>query len=329
MHLASVREVKASLASSGEAGSRLDVEAIAPYGMPSRRKTDVERIQPSVALGVAPGKETGDYRLAVRVQHPNLLRSPYVQRAVELSKGEADVRLIGQLVKRDDGFQERHRPIKPGISVGHFRITAGTIGCFVERRAKTFVLSNNHVLADENAGKPGDVILQPGDYDGGRRPRDVIAALTRFVRLTSRGTNTMDCALAELRPGVEFDGVPLGMRRHLSRDPAPPEDGVRVEKVGRTTGHTRGRVTAFEVDDVVVRYDFGNARFDGQIEIVGRGIPFSAGGDSGSLIFTSGDRKPYALLFAGSDSGGPSNTGVTYANPIQPIFGQFKAQLLV
>ena len=55
MHLASVREVKASLASSGEAGSRLDVEAIAPYGMPSRRKTDVERIQPSVALGVAPG----------------------------------------------------------------------------------------------------------------------------------------------------------------------------------------------------------------------------------------------------------------------------------
>ena len=79
----------------------------------------------------------------------------------------------------------------------------------------------------------------------------------------------------------------------------------------------------------MVRYDFGNARFDGQIEIVGRGIPFSAGGDSGSLIFTSGDRKPYALLFAGSDSGGPSNTGVTYANPIQPIFGQFKAQLLV
>ena len=92
MRLASVREVKASLASSGEAGSRLDVEAITPYGIPSRRKADVERIQPSVALGVAPGKGTGDYRLAVRVQHPNLLRSSYVERAVELAKGEADVR---------------------------------------------------------------------------------------------------------------------------------------------------------------------------------------------------------------------------------------------
>ena len=83
-----------------------------------------------------------------------------------MSKGEADVRLIGQLVKRDDGFQERHRPIKPGISVGHFRITAGTIGCIVERGTKTFVLSNNHVLADENAGKPGDWVEHAGGVPG-------------------------------------------------------------------------------------------------------------------------------------------------------------------
>jgi hypothetical protein len=328
MNLSSVREVKASLAGSGEAGNRLDVEAITPYGIPSRRKADVQRIQPSVALGVAPGKESGDYRLAVRVQHLNLLRSSYVERAVELAKGEADVRLIGQLVKRDDGFQDRQRPIRPGISVGHFRITAGTIGCLVERGRKTFILSNNHVLADENAGERGDVILQPGDADGGRRPRDVIAALTRFVRLVHRGTNTMDCALAELKPDVEFRVIPQGMRRHLHGKPAPPEAGGRVEKVGRTTGHTRGRVTAFEVDDVVVRYDFGNARFDGQIEIAGGRAPFSAGGDSGSLIFTSGDRQPYALLFAGSDSGGPSGTGVTYANPIGPILDHFGVGLL-
>jgi hypothetical protein len=328
MHLSSVREVKASLAASGEAGSRLDLETIAPYGIPSRRKADVQRIQPSVALGVAPGKETGDYRLAVRVQHPNLLRSSYVRRAVEVARGEADVRLIGHLVKRDDGYQERHRPIEPGISVGHFRITAGTIGCFVERSRKTFILSNNHVLADENAGKPGDDILQPGAYDGGKRPGDVVASLARFVRLDARGSNTMDCALAELKPDVEFDVVPLGMRRHLSPDPVSPEDGVRVEKVGRTTGHTRGRVTAFEVDDVVVRYDFGNARFDGQVEIAGGQAPFSAGGDSGSLIFTIGDRQPYALLFAGSDSGGPTGTGVTYANPIGPILDRLKVGLL-
>jgi len=328
MHLSSVREVKASLSGSGEAGSGLDVDAITPFGLPSRRKADVQRIQPSVALGVAPGKELGDYRLAVRVQHLNLLRSSYVRRAVEVAKGEADVRLIGHLVKRDDGYQERHRPIEPGISVGHFRITAGTIGCCVERGRKTFILSNNHVLADENAGKPGDDILQPGGAVGGRRPRDVIAALARSVRLDARGSNTMDCALAELKPNVEFDVVPFGMRRHLQSEPVAPDAGVRVEKVGRTTGHTRGRVTAFEVDDVVVRYDFGNARFDGQVEIAGGQAPFSAGGDSGSLIFTTGDRRPYALLFAGSDIGGPTGTGVTYANPIGPILDRLKVGLL-
>ena len=87
MHLSSVREVKASLSGSGEAGSGLDVDAITPFGLPSRRKADVQRIQPSVALGVAPGKELGDYRLAVRVQHPNLLRSSYVRRAVEVARG--------------------------------------------------------------------------------------------------------------------------------------------------------------------------------------------------------------------------------------------------
>jgi hypothetical protein len=328
MRLSSVREVKASLAGSGEAGSRLDIEAITSYGIPSRRKADVQRIQPSVALGVAPGKELGDYRLAVRVQHVNLLRSSYVRRAVEVARGEADVRLIGHLVKRDDGYQERHRPIEPGISVGHFRITAGTIGCFVERARKTFILSNNHVLADENAGKPGDDILQPGDVDGGRRPRDVIAGLATFVRLNPRRSNTMDCALAAIKPGVEFDVAPFGMRRHLQGEPVAPDAGGRVEKVGRTTGHTRGRVTAFEVDDVVVRYDFGNARFDGQVEIAGGQAPFSAGGDSGSLIFTSGDRQPYALLFAGSDSGGPTGTGVTYANPIGPILDRLSVGLL-
>ena len=170
MKLSSVREVKASLTSSAEGGSRLDIGAITPYGLASRRKADVEKIQPSVAFGVAPGKEGDDYRLAVRVQHPNLLRSSFVQRAVEEAKGEADVRLIGHIVKRSDGLQARQRPLRPGISVGHFRITAGTIGCFVERARKTFILSNNHVLADENAGTRGTPSCSPETSTAGDGP---------------------------------------------------------------------------------------------------------------------------------------------------------------
>jgi hypothetical protein len=328
VHLSSVRDVKASLVASGDAGTGMDVDMIAPYGVPSRRPAQLQRVQPSIALGVAPAKKRHDYRLAVRVQHPYLLKSEFVERAVAAAKEEADVRLIGPLVKRNGGL-DRHRPLRPGASVGHYRITAGTIGCFVRTGKRTFILSNNHVLADENDGSKGDEIIQPGDIDGGRRPRDVVATLAAFERLRPRGPNSMDCAVALVLDGVESDDRPLGMRNHLHPDPEAPEDGDRVEKVGRTTGHTKGRVTAFEVDDVVVRYDLGNVRFNDQIEISASRGPFSAGGDSGSLIFTSQDRKPYALLFAGSDSGGPSGTGVTYANPIGPVLDRFKAALVV
>ena len=67
--------------------------------------------------------------------------------------------------------------------------------------------------------------------------------------------------------------------------PTPVDEGTPVAKLGRTTGLTRGRVTAFELDDLVVAYDTGNLSFDQVIEIEGAGTqPFSDGGDSGSLI---------------------------------------------
>ena len=39
--------------------------------------------------------------------------------------------------------------------------------------------------------------------------------------------------------------------------------------MGRTTGHTRGRITAVEVDGVAVQYDDAVHRFDDQVEIEG------------------------------------------------------------
>src|SRR5207237_8904696 len=44
-------------------------------------------------------------------------------------------------------FKGRFRPAPGGVSVGHFRITAGTIGCLVKQRTKLHILSNNLVLA--------------------------------------------------------------------------------------------------------------------------------------------------------------------------------------
>jgi hypothetical protein len=80
----------------------------------------------------------------------------------------------------------RFRPNIPiGVSLGHYQVTAGTYGALVRDRStgELFVLSNNHVLANANDGRIGDVILQPSAIDGGANPQDVVARLARYVPL--------------------------------------------------------------------------------------------------------------------------------------------------
>ena len=89
-----------------------------------------------------------------------------------------------------------------------------------------------------------------------------------------------------------------------------------------------GRITAFELDNVVVSYDLGNLRFDNQIEIEGTGTAsFSDGGDSGSLIITD-DLEAIVLLFAGGDQGGSNGLGLTYANPLDTVLKKLRVSLV-
>ncbi|HEX2619727.1 MAG TPA: hypothetical protein VHL11_06260 [Phototrophicaceae bacterium] len=82
--------------------------------------------------------------------------------------------------------KSRFRPTIPaGVSIGHYRITAGTLGVVVRDRTTgdRLLLSNNHVFANSNGGITGDAILQPGPLDGGQNPGDLIARLERFIPL--------------------------------------------------------------------------------------------------------------------------------------------------
>lgn len=104
------------------------------------------------------------------------------------------VRLLGQRT-------ERKRPARPGMSIGHYKITAGTLGAVVRDRAtgEQLILSNNHILANATDGKYGraaigDPILQPAPYDGGQAT-DRIATLFRFSPLL-RKTQEADCPVA-------------------------------------------------------------------------------------------------------------------------------------
>lgn len=227
--------------------------------------------------------------------------------------------------------QTRLRPARPGCSVG-FQFTgskagfvmAGTFGALVADKAGNhYVLSNNHVLANENALALGSPIFQPGLLDGGNPKTDQIAKLTRFIRIRpTPAANKVDTAIAALlAPGLAVRTILPKVGNLASPTPVPATVNMRVHKHGRTTAYTTGRVTDIAAD-VNVGYDFGTARFVDQMIIEGdAGASFSNAGDSGSLIVDRGTSRATGLLFAGSASH-------TIANHIQDVLTALKVSLL-
>lgn len=329
MNLDSVRELKLALSARVLSQIESTITTRAAFGRAAAPIARTAEPPPSFALGVAVHGKHG-YRLAVRVQKRAFQDSREIELITKRAKGEVDVRYVGRVNKRAPWYQQRQRPLLIGCSIGHVKVTAGTLGCFVKPRTGTglFVLSNNHVLANENRGKRGDAIIQQGDLDGGKAPGDVVGKLGDFVRLRKHGANFVDCALGGLTAGIKGDLTKLrGLGKLAGLGDAFLDEGTEVAKIGRTTGLTRGRVTAFELDNVVVGFDIGDLRFDNQIEIEGAGDgPFSDGGDSGSLI-VGPDKRGVALLFAGGDQGGANGQGLTYANPLRTVLDALKVDL--
>ena len=255
-----------------------------------------------------------------------------------------DVRQVGDL-RALQGRTGRHRPAPGGVSVGHFRVTAGTLGCVVRERSggERLILSNNHVLANSNEAQPGDLVLQPGAIDGGRVESDVIARLKRFqpisfsvepptcsiaigivrignllakligsshrletYRYDAQAVNRVDAAVAA--PLNEQDIRDEILDIGVVAGTTPARLGMSVRKSGRTTGFTSGMIN---VIDTTVTVSYGadrKARFEGQL-VSG---PMSKPGDSGSLLVAGDSLLAVGLLFAGSDQ-------ATIFNPIQDV----------
>jgi hypothetical protein len=237
----------------------------------------------------------------------------------------------------------RYRPAQPGISVGHYKITTGTLGLLVQRGDTTYILSNNHVLANINDARAGDPILQPGPIDGGT-PDDQIATLTEFEPLDfgeqegscdvarsaadflnalasltgsqhrlqavqkTPGENLLDAALAQIdAPDIVIPQI-LGIGTPIGV--GEPQLLQTIQKSGRTTGLTQGTVEQIDVT-VNVDYNGQQAFFTDQF-IAG---PMSQPGDSGSAILDQ-DRNVVGLLFAGSNR-------ATIFTPIQRVLDHF------
>ena len=219
----------------------------------------------------------------------------------ELSGVRTDVIQVGEIRSRQTPT-DRWRPAPGGVSIGHYRITAGTFGGVVTDRASgaRLILSNNHVLANSNDASAGDAILQPGAADGGSASSDVIARLERFCpiefnlapptcgiangvvwlanlaahlagsnhRLLAYQTqpsavNQVDAAVARPLDDSLIRNDILGIGEVTGT--VPPALGMQVQISGRTTGHTTGEITVLDAT-IDVSYGSGRtARFEHQL----------------------------------------------------------------
>ena len=242
----------------------------------------------------------------------------------------------------------RYRPAQPGISIGHYAVTAGTLGLIVQKQGIYYILSNNHVLAAHNDAHLGDPIYQPAPADGGT-PADTIATLAEYAPLNfgeqaskcpvagfvaralngcarlvgsqhrlhpilaTSALNGLDAALAHPTSPDAVTAAILGIG--LPSGVADPQLRMAVQKMGRTTEYTQGVITQVDVT-VEVEYSGRVARFTDQV-FASR---MSAPGDSGAVVVDL-QRRAVGLLFAGSDA-------VTIMTPMSRVLSYFGAELL-
>lgn len=241
-----------------------------------------------------------------------------------------DVFECGEITKMTAGLKERKRPIKPGYSISHSKVSAGTIGgIFYDKDNDVVVLSNFHVLTPDGKAKIGDIIYQPGTIDnnldltfkGWIKPLDslpYIATLKDYIKLSESGSNTHDSAIAKIHPELVKGGFIDIIYPQLGK----PLSGFgtidvnqNIYKLGRTTGFTTGKILSKSAT-FKIPYDFGVATFTDCII----STPMSQGGDSGSIGINE-NMQAFGLLFAGSQK-------VTLYNPISHVANYYGLKII-
>lgn len=214
--------------------------------------------------------------------------------------GEVEAQCFNNIKKKT--HKDKHRPAIGGISVGHRKITAGTLGVVLwsERIEKPVILSNNHVLANSNRARIGDPVYQPGPLDYGKNIFKLglstvqIGKLSDFVEISENQPNKQDSAIAE----VNLDDVkPNFIDRYgkVTGFDLEPKDNMQVKTSGRTEPEfSEGRITDIKAT-IAVNYNNFKATFTDQL----LSTPISESGDSGSCVLTP-NNKIVGLLFAGS-----------------------------
>lgn len=296
----------------------------------ARRANAADQGANIIAIGIgekiSDGERTGTLAVkvlvAAKVDRRELSRRDLIPASIDGMPTDVDA--VGRARRFAGPNLARVRPVVGGLSISPSYAVAqgtrmaGTLGLIVHDRAgRRHVLSNNHVLAMENALGIGAEIVQPGTADA-IGSANTIATLSHVEPLLFGNLpNRIDAAAARLATGVKASrrvagiGTPTGT--------AKATINAHVRKAGRSTGVTEGIVRVVNADVMNVEYVGGVVRINDVIVIEGVGTPFSAEGDSGSAVIEQRGRV-VGLMFGGTDT-------QTFAVPIARVLSRFRMSL--
>jgi hypothetical protein len=239
------------------------------------------------------------------------------------SGGEAVITDVIAIGKLKPELNISRKSFQPGFSIGHVKGDAGTFGAVVkDKKNQLYILSNSHVLANCGKCNVGDLILYPGVFDKGVKPADVRARLHSFVpfNINEKYGNVVDCALAKptdeqlinMLSEIKGFGLPKGV--------AKPKRGMKVVKVGRTTGKTSSEITDVNFRTII---DFRKKglRKVGFKDQIWCEKHYTKPGDSGSLVIEKATGKAVGLHFAGAEGGSAHN-------PIDKVLSALQVKLV-
>lgn len=238
------------------------------------------------------------------------------------------------------------------VGIGNQR-NAGTLTALARREGSNELLglTCNHVIGGCSTTVPGTPIVVPGiqDVTAEYATIDVVGTFTDAASMrqglptVSNISDNADLACFELNKR----GSALLTSWHGTDDDSydtPTEfltdvsARTPVQKWGRSTARTEGKVIAVLTDPEPVEYSvtsyFGpqaSQTFRGTIyyptvyEVGSTGRPFSAPGDSGSLVVTVEDDGQPPRIVGVIIAGGPTKTLVL---PLQPMLKQLKLELV-
>ena len=208
-----------------------------------------------------------------------------------------DIIEVGQLEEMQIQRQ-KHRPAPWGTSCMWCKGSACTLGAKVWKDGKAYILGNAHCYFPFwNGANKGDEIWQPSRVDGGT-VKDKIGTVFEVAPFNFEGTNLVDAALAEIINPLDVSDeiMEIGIPAYSF---ATVKVGDTIQKFGRTSGYTTGKVLAINTT-ARVNYRVGGIKklvlWKDQIMTE----PMVDGGDSSSLAFNM-KKQPVGLCYAGSD----------------------------